>query len=68
MPAPQHHPELTEEDRAHIRRHAKMRERGEEVPGYTIPAGSFATFEEYMDQVERILAQYRADRAAGRVE
>lgn len=36
MPAPQHHPELTEQDRAHIRRHADMRERGEDVPGYTM--------------------------------
>src|SRR5690625_2413108 len=41
MPAPQHHPELTEEDRAYIRRHAEMRERGEDVPGYVIPADSF---------------------------
>lgn len=61
-------PELTEEDRRFIRDYAARRARGEEIPGYSIPADSWSNFEEFMEQVDRVLDDYRADRAAGRAE
>ncbi|MFC7331431.1 hypothetical protein [Marinactinospora rubrisoli] len=66
MPAPQHHPELTEEDRAYIAEHAARVERGEPIEGYSIEPADWDTYEEFLDCANDVMKRYLADRAAAR--